>query len=299
MTQEWGALLGEAIGRGAVYFPALVSIGTVCCRFWLAPRASRDIASSASWRQQLPVLERWGLLSALVLVVGVGLRAVAQTINSFGVRAAFDLEALRVIVVDSRWGGRWQWQLWAAMALVAGQLLMRFDQRCGQFVAVLGSLGFCLALPLTGHAVSHGGWARLSQTVHVFGACLWVGTLSALVPFAIRTRREGAREVGRAFLRAFAPLATFGLVALAVSGTVTATLYLPSLSTLWTSRYGWTLLAKVGLFAVVGAIGAANHRRLRSVSVDSLPTRTLWAEWSVACCVLGLTAALTGQSPPM
>jgi putative copper export protein len=67
--------------------------------------------------------------------------------------------------------------------------------------------------------------------------------------------------VGRQFLPRFSPIAVSGMAMLVVAGSVTAYLYVGSLSNLRDTLYGRVLGAKILLFAGVALCGWFNWRR--------------------------------------
>src|SRR5262249_54598829 len=81
---------------------------------------------------------------------------------------------------------------------------------------------------------------------------------------------------------------------------VMALLILGSWGALVHTTYGVLLLVKLGLFAVVAAIGAYNHfalvRRVETAGTRML-RRTLVAELVVIVAIVGVTGALTATSP--
>jgi copper transport protein len=124
----------------------------------------------------------------------------------------------------------------------------------------------------------------------------------------------------------FSTLAAWSVLALAIAGTAMALPLVRGLDALTSTTYGWTLLAKVALVAVVVAVAAYNRRTLvpaivaRAVpvgaSVDAAPeearavgagadgsaawtrlTRTVQLEAVLLVVVLGLTGFLVTTQP--
>src|SRR5690606_38946475 len=126
----------------------------------------------------------------------------------------------------------------------------------------------------TGHASQNSSHelALSSLFLHLLGAAVWIGTLLGLALLAGRLGRDAAPAVRR-----FSVLAGWCLVAVALSGIVSAVLRVGSVADLG-SRYGLLVLAKVALLAALGGIGLAHRlavvRRLeaegnlRSASAD-------------------------------
>lgn len=153
----------------------------------------------------------------------------------------------------------------------------------------------------TGHAsgaASH-DLATSSMFLHLVGAALWIGVLAALAPLAHRLGRDLAPAVSR-----FSVIAgwCFGLVA--VSGTVNSLVRLDTWSDFGT-RYGLLLLAKIGLFGVLGLLGLLHRRRVvAKLSVTDGPVaflfwRLVLVELTVMGAVSGVAVALGSTAPPV
>lgn len=169
----------------------------------------------------------------------------------------------------------------------------------------LAAFGLVLA-PLTD--ILTGKWARLVNPVHRLVAGLWIGTLLVLVlaglTLVLRDARARDRRGAMAadMVNGFSPLAlTCGMVVV-LSGLITAWTHLNPLSSLWTTPYGWALLVKLALAAVVFALGAWNWRRVRptlgSESAAVAIRRSSTGELAAAALVLAATAVLLSLPSP-
>jgi len=151
-------------------------------------------------------------------------------------------------------------------------------------------------------------WSRVVNPAHELAGGLWIGTLfvfvtCALVPLkkaALASERRGALAAG--MVRAFSPFALASAGALFTFGVITAWLHLKRLDALWTTPYGWTLIAKLCVVGVVLALGAWNWKR----QIPKLGTeagalelgRSATAELWVAMLVLMVTAILVSLPSP-
>jgi putative copper resistance protein D len=152
----------------------------------------------------------------------------------------------------------------------------------------------------TGHAAgaaSH-DLATSSMFLHLLGAALWIGTLTALSPLAHRLGSDLAPAVAR-----FSVIAGWCFAAVAVSGTVNSVIRLGTWSDLST-RYGVLLLVKIALFGVLGLLGLLHRRRVvdRLRGDERAPAtwlfwRLVLVELTVMGAVSGVAVAL-GSSPP-
>jgi putative copper export protein len=188
-----------------------------------------------------------------------------------------------------------------AVAIV-GLALAASGRRAGWPLALAG----LILGPLTG--ILAGQWSRLANPVHRLVAALWLGTLLVLVVagLAVLLRDERARarrgRIAADMVNDFSPLAlTCGMI-LVLSGLVTAWNHLNPLSSLWTTPYGYALLVKLALVAVVFGLGAWNWRRQRpTLGTEDAATsirRSSTAELTAAALVLAATAVLISLPAP-
>ena len=277
--------------------------GAVACRPLLAA-ASRGTGAAADGRSPERRLIAIAAGSAGIMLFGAAARLHAQTWSVFGLDEAVTLELVRTIAVESRWGGRWQPQAGLALAAAAGVVWWARQPRAGWWVAGAAAVGAWAALPLTGHAMSAASslpW--IAQVAHGLGAGLWIGTLAAVVALALGLARDPAAHprIG-VLVRRFSRLAIAAVLAIALSGVVTAVFYFDAVAELWSTAYGRTLSLKVGLFAAVGAVGAYNWRRLTPRLGDARGTAALLVsarvELALATVLLAVTAVLVHLGMP-
>jgi putative copper export protein len=105
------------------------------------------------------------------------------------------------------------------------------------------------------------------DVIHVAAAGVWIGglliVLIAGVP-AMRRLVDGNRDAAvSALVNSFHPVALFCAPLVVVAGVGSSWVRLGTLSALWTTPYGQTLLWKVALFGVVASVGMYNAVRAR------------------------------------
>jgi putative copper resistance protein D len=186
-------------------------------------------------------------------------------------------------------------------AAIAGFSLAAAQRWSGWPVAALGIVVGQFVAILAGH------WSTLINSVHALVAALWIGTLAVLV-FAglmtvLREAAPGARgSIVADMVNGFSPLALRCGVLLVLSGLTTAWLHLKPLSSLWTTPYGYALLVKLVLVAIVFGLGAWNWRRQRPRLGDDAAAgrirRSSTMELAVATLVLMVTAILVSLPSP-
>ena len=166
---------------------------------------------------------------------------------------------------------------------------------------------------LMGHAAgstSH-ELAVSSLFMHLVGAAVWIGAL--LVLAVLRLRRALTDDALAVVVERFSPIASWCFVVVALSGVVNALIRLGGVDGLST-EYGVLVLAKVGLFVVLGGFGWAHRtwvvgklgagRAGRSGAVAGMPgaSALFWrlaaAELLVMGAVSGVAVALGGTQPP-
>ncbi|MEP6691088.1 MAG: CopD family protein [Gemmatimonadaceae bacterium] len=149
-------------------------------------------------------------------------------------------------------------------------------------------------------------WTQIVNPLHVVGGGLWIGTLFVLFAAGVPAVMRGpAAQRGRAvadLVNAFSPLALVSTALLASMGVVTAWRHLKRVDALWTTPYGYTLLVKLTLVAMVLALGAYNWRRMRprlggEASANAIKT-TAGRELAVAAVVLLVTSILVSLPTP-
>ncbi|MDB4914748.1 MAG: copper resistance domain protein [Gemmatimonadetes bacterium] len=169
-------------------------------------------------------------------------------------------------------------------------------------LALVGAVGATLTGVLAGQ------WARLVNPAHRVAAGLWIGTLFILVVAGLGALLQDERmrahrgRVAADMVNGFSPLAlTCGMLVVA-SGLTTAWTHLNPLSSLWTTPYGYALIAKLALVAVVFGLGAWNWRRARpslgSEDAAHAIRRSSRGELTAAALVLVATAILISLPAP-
>jgi putative copper resistance protein D len=186
-----------------------------------------------------------------------------------------------------------------ALALVAALALIRSESMrlasCGALSALL-----LASLAATGHGAAEQGtdraWHLAFDALHLLAAGAWLGALPWLA-VALRAGVDPA-FAGRA-ARRFSTLGIACVATLVVTGTANAWYTVGDVPSLFGTGYGRLLLAKLGLFAAMLALAAANRFRWTPRLELSRVRRNALAEIALGVAVLGLVAALGVTVPAL
>ena len=192
---------------------------------------------------------------------------------------------------------------WVALSVLAliGFILAAARQPIGWTLAAVGFVGAALREALVGH------WGRLVNPIHLLAGGFWIGTLFVMLVAGLgvvltHERARDRRTMVVDMVNAFSPLALVSSGVLVLFGGITAWRHLKRFENLLTTPYGWTLIAKLSLVAVVFALGAWNWRRQRprlgtDEGAHSI-RRSARAELIAAGVVLAATAILVSLPAP-
>jgi putative copper export protein len=197
--------------------------------------------------------------------------------------------------------------------MAASQLVLIVLALVGFFLAWRGTaFGWLLAaicvvaIPFRGAVM--GQWSRLVNPLHVLAGGLWIGTLFVLFTagLTLLLRQDTARDrrgaLAADMVNDFSPLALVSSGFVALFGVITAWNHLKPLSSLWSTPYGYALIAKLVVVAFVVGLGFFNWKRQRpTLGTDAATTsiaRSSRAELTAATIVLVITAILVSLPSP-
>jgi putative copper export protein len=169
-------------------------------------------------------------------------------------------------------------------------------------IAGVAGIGFALRNVLAGRL------AGMVNPLHVLGGSLWIGTLFVLVVCGLGQMLRSSVPVAdreRAVAKMVHRFSIVGLSSaalLGITGLITGWTHLNPLSALWTTPYGYALIAKLCVVGVVLGLGAWNWRRVGpALGIDGgalAIRRTASTELVFAALVLLLTAILVSLPSP-
>ena len=276
---ELAGFLASFLATGAVAFRYVVLRGDAAAEVTLARHAAHRAA----------VLGFIGALATLLMYVMIDLPLAAEKKHTSIVGALTRSGATMVEVL-------------CIALIVVGLTLALAHVRTGWALAA----GGVVVGPLTN--LFYGEWFKAVNPIHRLAGGLWIGTLFILLMAGLTTVlhsdlppiRRGALAAN--MVHRFSPLALTAFAILAASGLITAWRHLKRLDALWTTEYGWTLIAKLCVVLVVISLGAWNWRRQRPLlgteSATGILRRSATLEVTAATIVLVITSVLVSLPSP-
>jgi putative copper export protein len=291
------------LARAVAFAAIVVTTGAVVFRWgvlqrWPAPRPE----PFAEWSDLITRSAAWAA-ACLTLVEPVRLYAQARSLVDAGDPAL----PMMANVLRTVWGRGWMLQTGAALAALAGLLLVHRGARAGWWLTLAASLGLTLSPALMGHAVA----ARhlllaslLADWIHVAMAGAWLGALAMLAFIACTTTAAASDDhtFVATLIELFHPVARAAAMVLIVTGVISLLLRVDHLRDLLHSTYGAILAVKLALTLGVAGLGA-NHAMRGAQRARARGNRavvgSLVAETVLAAAVIAATAVLVGVAPPM
>lgn len=290
---------GLAVALGAAVLAALI---------WIPAGRDPDARESPAYGAGLRTILHWGRVGAFAFGVGmVGLWFQLQGIDSTLSTAALFGSPFLLSVLG-------RGSLAVALFFLLSAAFARSSAPDPSGVERRLRLSLVLALAAIGvgsmgtHAAARGPLGPLgiaADAAHVFGAALWVGGLACVVAVRSFLRDPAGTSLARHVYARFSRLAGYAVGLVLGGGVVLALLLVGSWEALVGTPYGWVVLAKIGLFAPMVAVGAYNRYRVlpaiaeardASTSVRAL-TRNVRSEVSLGAAVLALAALLAALVP--
>ncbi|MES2304629.1 MAG: copper resistance protein CopC [Gemmatimonadota bacterium] len=283
---------------GAAVFQAAV-LGRVARR-WTAlgmpPRGELTVLSAAV-----------GQIAALLLLVTLPLRLVAQSVAMHAPGQAFQAEIVGGMIAHTMWG--WSWLAQLALTLAAVVLFRRARATSHWMPVRVVTLFLAFTPAFSGHAIAAERLvplAVLSDGLHILGAAGWLGTLAVMLIVSI-TAAVGSTEdhgtLAAELVTAYSPVALTCAALAGLTGVASAWIHIGHLSELLTTAFGRVLLLKLTILSLVVATGAYNWRRVLPALGDRVGAarvvRSASVEALIAILVLFVTAVLVSLPTPL
>jgi copper transport protein len=243
-----------------------------------------------------------------VYAIASVVRLYTESVAVHGTDRALDMSELVPMITTTTWGLGWLLGIVGAALLLIGWILSKRSVTIGTPLALTGALGMVFSPALSGHAAAsrHAVVSVTLDVVHMTAAGVWLGGLLMVVVAGIPALRQlpnGDRDVAvGSLVNSFHPIALFCAPIVVAAGLGTSWLRLGSLSNIWPTEYGRTLLWKIAWVLVVVTMGMYNsmraRRRLGSADATKHIRRTATVELLVAAVVLAVTVVLVATPVP-
>ncbi|WP_445166104.1 cytochrome c oxidase assembly protein [Mycolicibacterium sp. Dal123E01] len=285
--------LGLPFVRAAGEIAAVLAVGSfLFATFFTPPQDSGvlDVAGYRALRVGVAASGAWAVCAILLIPLTV------SDVSGQPLRDHLDPVELWSVTSLVDTAGAWRWTAFLALVVaVAGRAVLRWSWT--PFL-VAGSLITLLPLGLTGHSSAGGAHdiATNSLLIHLLAGALWAGGLLALLAHAIR----GGEHAGLA-ARRFSAVAFWCFIAMALSGVINAFIRLRP-SDLFTTEYGWLVVAKIVALGTLGVIGWRQRRGpVAALQADPGARGVLVRLAFLEALVFGLTFGIAvglGRTPP-
>ncbi|HDX9610829.1 TPA: copper resistance protein CopC [Bacillus toyonensis] len=139
--------------------------------------------------------------------------------------------------------------------------------------------------------------AVVMDFLHLFAASLWVGGLSSII-LLLRKEDDKWTKYWDAIKR-FSPWATGAVIVIVLTGLFNSTFFIPTIHSLFDTKYGLALLAKILLFVFMGILGIIHYVKGKVRAQQGLGA-TVKVECIIGIIVFVIVAFMTNvQTPPM
>lgn len=139
--------------------------------------------------------------------------------------------------------------------------------------------------------------AVVMDFLHLFAASLWVGGLSSII-LLLRKEDDKWTTYWDAIKR-FSPWATGAVIVIVLTGLFNSTFFIPTIHSLFDTKYGLALLAKMLLFVFMGILGIIHYVKGKMRAQQGLGA-TVKVECIIGIIVFVIVAFMTNvQTPPM
>ncbi|MSQ36586.1 MAG: c-type cytochrome [Dehalococcoidia bacterium] len=302
-------VLGGVLALGALLFGPAAGIPALAA---LSERDARRLSEAL-----MQPLGRIVVGGAAVFLLASGAQLVVHAASATFAPGTDQLTELKT-VVDSAWGRRWVWRValgstalaaFSALSMISGWLEDRHPAvRSLHWMTGATLAGALLTVSLTSHGAAVSGLAvpgTLADALHLAAAAAWSGGLVALWLALRAAARVLSAHDQRAYVAELVPrfstIALLSVATLTLSGAYATWLQVTALRA-FSTPYGVVLLAKLGLTALLLALGAVNlwwlRPRLRhNLAAAASLRRSVAAEIVLVVLVIAAAGLLTSIEP--
>ena len=285
--------VGLPFVRAVGEIAAVVAVGGFFLAAFLVPPQDSGVLDAAGYRAVRTASRAamvWSVCAALLVPLTI------SDVSGKPLRDNLEPAALWQVagLVDT--ANAWRWTAFLALAVaLASTAVLRWSWTP---VLLGGALLSLVPLALTGHSSAGGSHdlATNSLLIHLVAAALWAGGLLALLAHAL-----SAGDHADLAARRFSAVALWCFVAMGFSGLINTVVRI-KLSELWSTPYGWLVVAKFGALMSLGVLGWRQRRSaVAALRSDPGARGPLIRLATVEALVFGLTFGIAvglGRTPP-
>ncbi|KFN01709.1 copper transport protein YcnJ [Bacillus clarus] len=160
-------------------------------------------------------------------------------------------------------------------------------------------IGLLIMKAINSHAygLKYKDIAVVMDFLHLFAASLWIGGLSSII---LLLRKEDDKwTMYWDAIRRFSPWAIGAVIVILITGLFNSTFFIPTIHSLFDTKYGLALLIKMLLFVCMGILGILHYVKGRMRAQKKLGV-TVKVGFVVGIIVFIIVAFMTNvQTPPM
>ncbi|WP_139265893.1 copper resistance CopC/CopD family protein [Bacillus nitratireducens] len=139
--------------------------------------------------------------------------------------------------------------------------------------------------------------AVVMDFLHLFAASLWIGGLSSII--LLLRKEDDEWTMYWDAIKRFSPWATGAVIVILLTGLFNSTFFIPTIHSLFDTKYGLALLAKMLLFVFMGVLGIIHYVRGKMRAQQGLGV-TVKVEFIIGIIIFVIVAFMTNvQTPPM
>ncbi|MDP2958244.1 MAG: CopD family protein [Longimicrobiales bacterium] len=296
-------LLLDAVTGWTLFASLAVCTGVVLGRWVVLPPAGGD--SSAPAGDLRAATARLGRGAVVFLCTALALVFVRQLLEFRDPFVPWGADA-RLLLGGTPWGKVWLVAVGFLIAALWGFQRAVQGLAAGWWTATAAVLALGAFPAFTGHA-NAGEIREITLTadiLHVWAAGGWIGGLTLVLFLELgqrRARGPDAPSLLPVFVPRFSRLAMACVVTLVATGGFASWVHVGGVGALVGTVYGRLLLLKMGLAALVLALGAVNFKRITPRLGDPVGqaamVRAAALELALASAVFAVTAILVRTSP--
>ncbi|WP_141526746.1 MULTISPECIES: copper resistance CopC/CopD family protein [Bacillus cereus group] len=139
--------------------------------------------------------------------------------------------------------------------------------------------------------------AVVMDFLHLFAASLWIGGLSSII--LLLRNEDNKWSMYWDMIKRFSPWATCAVIVIFITGLFNSTFFIPTIHSLFDTKYGLVLLAKILLFIFMGIMGIIHYVKGK-MRVEQGLGATVKVEFIMGIIIFVIVAFMTNvQTPPM